>query len=291
MTKKKNRHDLSREIPPDVKRAVRQRDGFGCVVCGSALVTYEHFAPEFAHAKKHDVDGICLLCPNHHYGKGKFVSRKAIERAKAKSKSIAQGYAAGVLDVGDSFPGITVGSVTGKGCSVLLHVDGVDVVSISSPEEEGAPYTVNACILDFGGNKVLEIVENELRAYTSNWDCELIGGALTIRNAPRSIGLRARLEPGIGMRLEEFAVRHGSVDVWAKGGFVYAVLGDCAFELADIEIERVGGTVLYVTGNEIVVGKAPVGHPSFASGSLGTLRAYPRGHPRFDELAAEAARR
>jgi hypothetical protein len=61
-----NRHGLSRDIPADVVRSVRRHDGFGCVVCGSAIYTYEQIDPEFADAEAHEADKIALLCATHH---------------------------------------------------------------------------------------------------------------------------------------------------------------------------------------------------------------------------------
>ena len=71
----RNKHGLTRDIPNDVKRKVRQRDGFGCVICGSAFYTYEHFDPEFVEAENHDPHGICLLCGTCHRRKTSGLSR------------------------------------------------------------------------------------------------------------------------------------------------------------------------------------------------------------------------
>ncbi len=53
-----NKHGLSRTIPEDVKRQVRQACGFGCVCCGFAIVTYEHIEPEFHNAESHDPENM-----------------------------------------------------------------------------------------------------------------------------------------------------------------------------------------------------------------------------------------
>ena len=43
-----NKFGLRRsDFHADTKRLIRQRDGFGCVVCGLALIKYEHLDPEF----------------------------------------------------------------------------------------------------------------------------------------------------------------------------------------------------------------------------------------------------
>ena len=66
MARSNNKHGLSRTIPEPVKREVRQRCGFGCVVCGSAIVQYHHFNPLFEEAQVHFADGINLLCGKCH---------------------------------------------------------------------------------------------------------------------------------------------------------------------------------------------------------------------------------
>jgi len=57
-----NIHGLSRTIPEGIKRQVRQECGFGCVVCGLAIATYEHIDPPFKTAKDHDPSKIAYLC-------------------------------------------------------------------------------------------------------------------------------------------------------------------------------------------------------------------------------------
>ncbi|WP_140145769.1 HNH endonuclease, partial [Vibrio parahaemolyticus] len=78
----KNKHGLSRYIPEDVKRKVRQKCGYGCVVCGTAIVEYEHVDPEFSEAKEHDPDKIVLLCSQCHAKvTRKFLSKESIKLA------------------------------------------------------------------------------------------------------------------------------------------------------------------------------------------------------------------
>jgi hypothetical protein len=62
----KNRFGLSRDIPRGIKREVRRRSGFGCVICGCAIFEYEHVDPPFSEAKQHDPSGITLLCGQCH---------------------------------------------------------------------------------------------------------------------------------------------------------------------------------------------------------------------------------
>jgi hypothetical protein len=55
----------SRTIPPHITKIVRKRCGFGCAICGFAIVEYHHFPP-FSEIGRHEADKITLLCPNHH---------------------------------------------------------------------------------------------------------------------------------------------------------------------------------------------------------------------------------
>jgi hypothetical protein len=55
----------SRNIPLPVQREVRQRCGFGCVICGLPLYEYEHLLG-WANVHRHLSEEITLLCDQHH---------------------------------------------------------------------------------------------------------------------------------------------------------------------------------------------------------------------------------
>ena len=52
-------------IPQELKREIRQRCGFGCVICGMPLYEYEHML-EWAEVQRHVAGEITLLCRQHH---------------------------------------------------------------------------------------------------------------------------------------------------------------------------------------------------------------------------------
>jgi hypothetical protein len=119
----KNKHGLTRDIPNDVTRQVRQRDGFGCVICGSAFYTYAHFDPEFVDAKKHDPDGICLLCGTCHRRKTSgLLSTESVKQAVLHPKCKETGFSCGALDVGNQHPEIILGSFTAYTAKVLIEI-------------------------------------------------------------------------------------------------------------------------------------------------------------------------
>ena len=59
----------SRNIPLPVQHEVRQRCGFGCVVCGLPLYQYDHLLG-WANVHRHLAGEITLLCDQHHREKG-----------------------------------------------------------------------------------------------------------------------------------------------------------------------------------------------------------------------------
>jgi hypothetical protein len=48
-----------RYVPAEIKRAVRQRCGFGCVLCGVPIFQYDHMIP-FAEVQEHTEENITL---------------------------------------------------------------------------------------------------------------------------------------------------------------------------------------------------------------------------------------
>lgn len=119
----KNRHGLTRPIPLPVKRQVRRRDGFGCINCGSALYTYDHFDPEFQDAVAHTADGIWLLCSNCHLRKTKGLLSMQTLRAKLASPECKrQGFSWGAFDVGCAHPEVLFGSAEFIEAKTLLRV-------------------------------------------------------------------------------------------------------------------------------------------------------------------------
>ncbi len=55
----------SRNIPLPIQREVRQRCGFGCVICGFPLYEYDHLKG-WPNVQEHIASDITLLCDKHH---------------------------------------------------------------------------------------------------------------------------------------------------------------------------------------------------------------------------------
>jgi hypothetical protein len=202
MTTNTNRHGLSRSIPSDIRRAVRKRCGFGCVYCGKAIAQYEHFDPDFADAREHLASGITFLCGGCHDNvTRKFWSKEKIRMHNNNPLCIKRGHAIDAFDISTVHPVIRMGPTTWIDTWTILEVMGEQVLVIRPPEESGEPYRLSGKLSDDSARDLLVIEDNEWRASSEQWDCEVEGRTLTIRRKLGTILLELEAMPGIGINI------------------------------------------------------------------------------------------
>ncbi|WP_082061111.1 hypothetical protein [Pseudomonas sp. MRSN 12121] len=199
----RNQYGLGRYVPQDVRREVRRRCGFGCVKCGLAYYDYEHFDPDFKDAKEHNPNGMTLLCMqcNQKRARGT-LSAATVARANENPKCKQQGFASELFDFGPEPIEVKFAGVSFINCKVLVQVRGVDMLSVSPPEEPGAPFLLSGFLADATGATTLKIVDNVWSAGDSNWDVEVVGPLITIRRGPGDIALQVRAIPPHAISIE-----------------------------------------------------------------------------------------
>ena len=199
----KNKYGLSRDIPEPVKRAVRQACGFGCVICGSSIIEYEHVDPEFAEAREHNPSGITLLCPQcHSKVTTGFWSKEKVKAAMLEPFCKKAGFSSEIFDLGSVHPKIKFGGVILKNCEIPVQVRDLALFEVKEAEEPQAPFRLTANFFNSRGEPSLVIRDNEWVAFASNWDVEVSGGTITIRDEPRHISLRLVADPPEGLIIE-----------------------------------------------------------------------------------------
>lgn len=213
----KNKFGLSRTIDAETKRAIRRDAGFGCVICGSAIIEYEHIDPPFSECSRHDPDFMTVLCPTCHSKKTKgLLSLERVWEAKKKPRAKQQGFSNDFWDMGQNIPTVCVGPLTAVDCDNILTICGRPVISIREPEEFGAPVRFNADILSPEGLPIFTVVDNEWRCNAANWDVEQIGSKLVIREALGKKVLELQTTP-------QREVRFNLIDLHTSG---YYLRGD-----------------------------------------------------------------
>lgn len=170
----KNSFGLDRYIPADVRRKVRQRCGFGCVVCGSAIVDYEHFDPEFKDAESHEARGIILLCPTHHRAKGGFIGHKTLAAAAENPYCISKRIAWAKLHLDQAT--VDIGPFTVEHCEIVLRLHGENIIWFNQPEESGAPSRLNLRLYDKANFLFVSIEDNVWITSPESTDAVLISG-------------------------------------------------------------------------------------------------------------------
>ena len=209
-----NQYGLTRDIPLPVKREVRQRCGFGCVICGTAIVQYEHIEPTFAHARSHQADGITLLCPTHHAEVTNGLrSKESVIQASADPRCLQTGFSSFFFEPNHRFPNIFLGTSTFGGSSEPIVIHGFPIFTIEEPVQQGSPYRISAEFRNFLGQLSAVIKQNEWLAHSGEWDVELTGARLTIRESKGNISLQLLFRPGEGITIER-------LKMFVNGAFV-----------------------------------------------------------------------
>lgn len=184
----KNAFGLSRKIPSNIKREVRQRDNFGCILCAFPIVQYEHVDPLFCVAKEHKAAGITLLCPTCHVKvTNKLISKSLIKEAMQNPKAKLLEKVSDALIFTKSHPTVKVGGATFTRCNIPLRYQDQNIISISKDSDH---FFLNGMFWDSKGNQTLTIVDNEWIVNPRVvWDLEVIGNTVTIREKERKPSL------------------------------------------------------------------------------------------------------
>lgn len=208
-----NKYGLSRFVPAEIKREIRKRCGFGCVICGLGFYDYEHFDPDFHNAVEHNPAGMTLLCHqcNQKRARGGRLSAHTVAIANANPKCLRQGYANEMFDFHSDPIEIVFGGVSFYDCKHLISVNGTPILSVQPPSEEGAPVLLSGSFCDTVGRETLNIYENEWSVSSEHWDVECEGPRITIRSAPREIVLKLRMNSPHGIVIERLEMLYRGI--------------------------------------------------------------------------------
>lgn len=204
-----NKHGLSRSVPPKVKREVRQRCGFGCVICGLAFYDYEHFDPDFSEATEHNPLGMTLLCSqcNQKRARGR-LSVETVRAANASPRCLQQGFSSELLDFGPGAIEVKFAGVSFSDCRHLIVVNDRPILSVSAPIAAGQPLALSGVFTDSEGRVMLTIKENVWSVGAENWDVECVGPRITIRNGLGDISLILRMDPPTALVVERLDMQY-----------------------------------------------------------------------------------
>lgn len=190
----------SRNIPLPIQREVRQRCGFGCVICGFPIFEYDHMTG-WANVHEHIADDITLLCDKHHKEVtiGLLPREKVIEANKRPYNIVSkvsselplhyEGKYAEVHLGGNSF---TTFGGDNYSESIPLIIDGIPIIAFILQDNQ---LLLNVNIFNENNEVVLRIVNNQLYYAAMPWDIEFKGTRLVLREKLGKYLISIKFEP------------------------------------------------------------------------------------------------
>lgn len=182
----------SRNMPDPIQREIRQRCGFGCVICGLPLFEYEHMEG-WASVQRHIAEEITLLCDQHHREKtGGLLPVEVVREADKNPFNLQTGVSKPYnlhysgdecyVEIGSN---IFTTKVQGYNSFMLpIVIDGLPILAFIFSDGH---LLLNLNLFDEFNNQILSIGNNQLLYSVSPWDIQLVGRNLVIREATRKI--------------------------------------------------------------------------------------------------------
>lgn len=191
--------EISRDIPDRIMREVRQRCGFGCVICGLPLYEYEHMLG-FANVKRHVAGEITLLCDRHHREKTSgLLPAEDVIAANADPYNLRSGvskpydlhYSGTSCEVviGDNSFRVT-DAFSGSGITAL-SIDGEPLIGFRMSQNH---LLLHLKILDENDNLVLLVEDNQVIYAPTPWDIQMVGRTLTVHEKSREFLIKIEFQ-------------------------------------------------------------------------------------------------
>jgi hypothetical protein len=112
------------------------------------------------------------------------------------------GFAYSELEPSNISPCIKFAGLTLTNCQIPIQIRNIPLLQVEQSEIRSGPFRLSATFFDANGNPSLFIRQNEWSMFSNSWDVETSGGIITIRNTPREIALRLKIDPGKGVIIE-----------------------------------------------------------------------------------------
>jgi len=218
-------------IPHPVQREVRQRCGFGCVVCGCPIYDYHHMKP-YAEVQAHTANNLTLLCVTHHREvTNKLLTDDQVAAANKNPKNVREGVSQPyALDFeGEGFQ-VNVGSNVianrtkdeeGRCIGIPIAIDDQNIISFCV-DAEGRVF-LNMCLFDEFNRPLLQIHENALIYRQDVWDIKFSGNTLDVRQAVRKIFITLEFCPPNEMKITNGRILYNGIELLVRPTHLFLV--------------------------------------------------------------------
>lgn len=193
-----------------MKRAVRQRCGFGCVLCGVPIYHYDHVAP-YQDVGEHAAENLTLLCPTHHQEKTSgLLDAGTVRAANAEPFNRRRGRtdtAPHRLSATWTAPRFVLAGNTfiWPGPFSAIQVHGTTLLGF---RREDGGLLLQVRLFDSTDTEILTVDDGELILSTESWDIDWHGGTFVVRSAPRRISIEVDFSPPNLVKISRGRVVH-----------------------------------------------------------------------------------
>jgi hypothetical protein len=227
-SKKKQPKIESRTIPAPMRREIRQRCGFGCVLCGLPLYHYDHME-DWAKAHRHVASEITLLCAGHHDEKTRgLLPNELVRAANASPANLKAGASrAHSLRFSGGKATICLGNCT-FGYKNLGRVGGLTAIAVDGTpliefRLQDGHLLLSLTAYDTSNTEILSIRDNQLIHSAVPWDIEFVGTTLTIRAAAREIVFEIEFSPPSEVRVSRARLLRNGVEILIGRRYIFIV--------------------------------------------------------------------
>lgn len=233
-------------IPEPIKRAVRQRCGFGCVVCGFPIYDYHHMSP-YSEVREHTEENLTLLCKTHHGQVPHLLTNEQVAKANNRPYCRQRGITS---PYGLQFEGHSAFCLVGTcmfmgasnpiGDTVFrpIAIDGIDPICLRI-RPDGALF-VSATIFDENNSEILIIRENELVLQADQWDVEFKGPRLILRQGRGRVFFDIEFRPPNELWIRRARLLYNGIEVRVRRNYVYVANSRSIFAHPTIKGPAIG---------------------------------------------------
>ena len=216
------------EIPDAIKREVRQRCGFGCVICGMPIYEYEHML-EWAVVKRHVATEITLLCPMHHAEKTKgLMPKEKVSNDDRNPFNKRQGVTPKHLL---HYSGDRIKMILGVSTFSYSKIDEgylviplvIDCRPIIAFRVEQGQILMSFEARNDCNETVFQIVDNAVIINLSNWDVEWVGTRLTVREGKGKIFLKIEFNAPSEIRIMRGRILFNGIELVISKNYLFNI--------------------------------------------------------------------
>lgn len=238
---RKNKHGLTDYKKPEVKREIRKRSKFGCVVCRRATAQYHHIEP-FGEVKEHDPERMCLLCATCQdklHNRGILSDEYICKRYDEVQSSSDIDPAEDVFDLHTEQAELLVaGNEDTFAPGITFSVYGHPVLQANPTESESGE--IFADFTDENGRPLFRIIGNQWLAFDDAWDVNQVGSTFSVYSSEDLKVLQLEANPPGRIVVEHVDMRIGPIHLMAtKNHFMvgrYVGPNSCFWLTASVKV-------------------------------------------------------